>query len=268
MAGRDGVAHWASGDLYERYVGRWSRPVAQEFLAWLGAPASLDWLDVGCGTGALTDQIATSCAPGRLVGVDMSAGFLDLARQRQRPVATDFRQADAMALPFADHAFDRTVSGLMLNFVPDPPRVLAEMARVVRPGGEVALYVWDYAGKMEMMRHFWDAAAAVDPGIAAMDEARRFPLCRADALRELFQRSGALHGIETRMIDVPTVFRDFDDYWTPFLAGQGPAPGYCMSLQEDRRVKLRERLRAALPTQPDGRIDLVARALAVRGRKA
>jgi SAM-dependent methyltransferase len=152
---------WASGDLYEPFVGRWSRLVAQEFLAWLDAPARLDWLDVGCGTGALTEAVADGCAPTRLVGIDPSAGFLDFARQRLRNAA-DFRQADAQDLPFAAGDFDRVISGLVLNFVPDQPRAAAEMARVARPGGEAALYVWDYAGGMELLRHFWDAAGALD----------------------------------------------------------------------------------------------------------
>ncbi|HEX6015779.1 MAG TPA: class I SAM-dependent methyltransferase [Geminicoccaceae bacterium] len=244
MIAKDVKDRWTSGDLYERYVGRWSRPVAQEFLAWLGAPAGLDWLEVGCGTGAMTETIAESCAPGRLVGVDTSAGFLDFARQRLGPDRAEFRQADAQALPFADGAFDRVVSGLVLNFVPDQARAAAEMARVAKPGGEVALYVWDYAGKMEHMRHFWDAATALDPRGAEVDESKRFPIWRPEALRQLFQAAG-LTGVETRAIDVPTVFRDFDDYWTPFLGGQGPAPAYCASLPEDARGAARPAARDA-----------------------
>ena len=256
---------WASGDLYEPYVGRWSRPVAREFLAWLDPPAGLAWLDVGCGTGALTEAIAASCAPRRLAGVDPSAGFLDFAGRRLGSDA-ELRQGDAQDLPFAAAAFDRVVSGLVLNFVPDQPRAAAEMVRAARPGGEVALYVWDYAGKMELMRRFWDAAASLDPSGGELDEGKRFPVCRPEALRRLFEVAG-LAEVATRAIEVPTIFRDFDDCWTPFLGGQGPAPGYCMSLAEDARAKLRERLREALPARPDGSIHLVARAWAVRGRK-
>jgi SAM-dependent methyltransferase len=259
------AGHWKSGDVYEPYVGRWSRLVAREFLAWLDAPVELTWLDVGCGTGALTEAIGANCAPEHLAGVDPSAGFLDFAQRRLGPLAK-LRQGDARHLPFAASEFDRVVSGLMLNFVPDQPRAAAELARVVRPGGEVALYVWDYAGKMELMRHFWDAAAALDPHASELDEGRRFPICRPEPLRRLFEAVG-LVGVETRAIDVPTVFRDFDDYWTPFLGGQAPAPAYCMSLGEDARAKLRERLRETLPARPDGSIYLIARAWAVRGRK-
>jgi hypothetical protein len=153
-----------------------------------------------------------------------------------------------------------------VNFVPDPGRAVAEMARVARAGATVAAYVWDYAGKMELMRYFWDTAAALDPDAAERDEGRRFPLCRPEPLAALF-RGAALREVETRPIDVPTVFRDFDDYWTPFLGGQGPAPGYAMSLDEERRAALRERLRARLPIEPDGSIRLIARAWAVRGRR-
>ncbi|MDX6748544.1 methyltransferase domain-containing protein [Geminicoccaceae bacterium 1502E] len=256
---------WSSGERYEAYVGRWSRMVAAEFLSWLAAPPGLAWLDVGCGTGALSGAVARSCAPGRLAGIDPSAGFLALARE-QVPTA-ELHEGDAQALPFPDASFDRAVSGLVLNFVPDPARAVAEMARVLRPGGEAALYVWDYAGRMELMRRFWDAAAALDPAASALDEGRRSPICHPGRLRELLEEKGGLREVETRAIDVPTVFRDFDDYWSPFLGGQGPAPAYCVRLDGKAREQLRERLRASLPAAPDGSIRLLARTWAVRGRK-
>jgi SAM-dependent methyltransferase len=257
---------WTSGEIYEPYVGRWSRLVAREFLAWLDAPAGLAWLDVGCGTGALTEAVAQRCAPVRLVGIDPSPGFLDSARRRLAETGAELQEGDAQNLPFAAAAFDRVVSGLVLNFVPDKARAAAEIARVVRPGGEAALYVWDYAERMEMMRRFWDAAIALDPSARDLDEARRSPICRPEPLRALFEEAG-LADVDTRGIEVPTVFRDFDDYWSPFLGGQAPAPSYCMSLDEEARSALRERLRSTLPTQPDGRIHLIARAWGVRGRK-
>jgi SAM-dependent methyltransferase len=172
---------------------------------------------------------------------------------------------DAQALPLDAGAIDAAVSGLVLNFVPSPAAMIGEMRRVARPGGTVALYVWDYAARMELIRHFWDAAVALDPAAAPLDEGPRFPVCHPEALAVLFRQAG-LTAVETRAVDVPTVFRDFDDYWTPFLGGQGPAPGYCMGLPEARRAALRERLRARLPADADGRIALVARAWAVRGR--
>lgn len=265
MAGTGTQDHWAAGDLYERYVGRWSRLVAARFLDWLGSPPGLAWLDVGCGTGALAAAVADRCAPRRLAGADSSAAFLEVARVRLGPAGAEFHHADARALPFADAEFDRTVSALALNFVPDPARAAAEMARVTRPGGEVALYVWDYAAGMEMMRRFWDAAVALDPRGSEIDESRRFPICRPEALHELFASATPLEAISTHGLEVPTVFADFDDYWGPFLAGQGPAPAYCRSLPPDWRSALRERVRATLPAEPDGSIRLVARAWALRG---
>ena len=132
------------------------------------------------------------------------------------------------------------------------------------PEGIVAAYVWDYAGKMQLMRHFWNAAAALDPAAYDLDEGRRFPICHPEPLRELFQGAG-LHQVEVRPIDIATDFQDFDDYWSPFLGGQGPAPGYAQSLSDERRAALRERIRAGLPFALDGSIPLVARAWAVRG---
>ena len=257
-------ATWAAGDRYEPYVGRWSRRVAPEFLAWLGIPAGKRWLDVGCGTGALSQTILASAHPAEVTGIDPSEGFLAFARTRA-PQA-EFRVGDAQALPFDDYRFDAAVSGLVLNFVPDSAKAATEMRRVVRPGGTAAAYVWDYAGEMQLMRRFWDAAAAVDPAARNLDESLRFPLCRPDALRALWTTAG-LQDIQVRTIDVPTVFKDFDDYWSPFLGGQGPAPTYCMSLPEDHRKRLRQHLRDTLPIEGDGSIRLMARAFAVRGTK-
>ena len=158
------------------------------------------------------------------------------------------------------------VSGLVLNFVPDLGAALAEMLRVTRPGGVVAGYVWDYAGGMELIRRFWDAAIELDPAARGLDEGIRFPICAPGPLQRAFESAG-LAGVEVRPIDVPTVFRDFDDYWTPFLSGVGPAPGYAAALDPARRDALRERLDATLPREPDGRIALTARAWAVRGRR-
>ena len=172
-----------------------------------------------------------------------------------------------LALPFETARYDVSISGLVMNFIPEPERMIAEMVRVVRDGGTVALYVWDYAGGMQMLRYFWQAAAALDPAAAALDEGRLFPTARPQTLERLFQ-AAALRDVQVRPIIVPTEFRDFDDFWTPFLGGQGPAPSYCAALSEDRQAALRERLRAMLPSALDGSIPLFARAWAVRGQKA
>src|SRR6478735_5096126 len=147
---------WASGNAYEPYVGRWSRLVAREFVDWLDVAPGRRWLDIGCGTGALSRTILERAAPQALMGIDPSEGFI------------------AHSLPAADRAFDVAVAGLVINFVPDMARAAAEMARVTRPGGTVAAYVWDYSGEMQMMRRFWDAAVALDPAALDKDEGRRF----------------------------------------------------------------------------------------------
>jgi len=255
---------WTSGSPYEAYVGRWSRLVAPELLAWLAVPSGGRWLDVGCGTGVLSGAIARHSDPSMLVGIDASDGFLEYAREHVGDGRATFRVADAEALPFEDACFDAVVSGLVLNFIPSPERALAEMVRVARPGGTVAAYVWDYAEGMQLMRHFWDAAAALDPDARELDEGRRFPICRPGPLEQLFEHAG-LEAVAVRSIDVPTVFRDFDDYWSPFLGAQGPAPSYAASLDERRRDALRERIRAGLPAMADGSIHLIARAWASRG---
>jgi SAM-dependent methyltransferase len=257
--------NWAAGDLYEPYVGRWSRLAANDFLQWLALPAQLDWLDVGCGTGALTQTILQQMQPRSVKGIDPSAGFVDYAKGHTSDPRVTFDVADAQSLPVQSARFDVAASGLVLNFVPKPSLATQEMTRVVRAGGTVAAYVWDYAGKMELMRYFWDATITLDPGASNLVESTRFPMCQPPALTSLFQDAG-LHDVRTQMIDVPTTFKDFGDYWKPFLGGQGPAPAYAMSLTEERRNALRDRIRATLPIASDGSIPLMARAWAVRGR--
>lgn len=257
---------WAAGDLYDPYVGRWSRRVASVFLDWLSIPERKDWLDVGCGTGALSQTIVQQADPNSVIGLDSSPGYVEYVKARIASPRARFEVGDAQALPMDAASLDAAVAGLVLNFVPQPPRVVAEMARVVRREGTVAAYVWDYAGKMELMRYFWDAAVALDPGAAELDEGRRFPMCEPDPLAALFAHAG-LSEVEVQPIDVSTDFLDFDDYWSPFLGGQGPAPGYAVSLSDERRAVLKERLRSELPLAEDGSIHLIARAWAARGRK-
>lgn len=257
---------WDRGDPYERYVGRWSRRVAPLFLDWLDIPAGRRWLDVGCGTGALCAAILDDCAPAALVGVEPSEGFLEVARRRLGSRAT-LLPGNAAALALAPSSVDVAVSGLVLNFIPDLPAALAEMTRVTTPDGTIAAYVWDYAGKMDLMRVFWDTAVELDPAIASMDEGTRFPICRPDALVAAFATAG-LAAVDTVAIDIPTAFADFDDYWRPFLGGQGPAPAYAVALDDDARDRLHERLRGRLAQWPGGLQAMSARAWAVRARVA
>jgi SAM-dependent methyltransferase len=255
---------WERGNPYEQYVGRWSRQVAPLFLSWLGVPAGRRWLDVGCGTGALCAAIADCCAPLSVAGVEPSEGFLKTAKENLAGRAALY-QGSATAIPLGDASVDVVVSGLVLNFVPDQPAALLEMARVTGKGGTIAAYVWDYAGRMELMRFFWNAAVELDPNAATLDEGARFPLCRPEALEKLFASAG-LKEIEVKPIDIPTSFTDFDDYWQPFLGGQGPAPAYAMSLDETARARLRDHMRERVPTEEDGSVSLTARAWAARAR--
>jgi SAM-dependent methyltransferase len=233
-------------------------------LDWLDIPRGSQWLDLGCGTGALSQFILQLAEPARIKGIDRSEGFVNFAREYVQDDRAHFEVGDAEALTDDSETFDAVVSGLVLNFMPHPERALSEMRRVTQVGGVVAVYVWDYAEGMQLIRHFFDAAIALDPGAIEHDEGPRFPICDPDALRQLFESTG-LQDVEVHPIEVPTIFRDFDDYWSPFLAGVGPAPSYAMSLSEERRVALRERIRAGLPFNSDGSVSLVARAWAARG---
>jgi SAM-dependent methyltransferase len=257
---------WAVGEHYEPFIGRWSRLIAVKFLAWISAGVGSRWLDVGCGTGALSETILQHASPSSVVGIDQSPDFADYATRNIRDARCTFKAHDAESLPFENNSFDSVVSGLVLNFIPHPDRAVQEMVRVTRPGGILAAYVWDYAGKMEYLRHFWDAAAEIDPSAPALDEGVRFPLCHPERLKDLFEASG-LRQIAVQAIDADMLFRDFDDFWIPFLGGQGPAPGFVKSLTAERRDALRELLRTALPAASDGAIRMIARAWAVKGLK-
>ena len=257
---------WASGDSYEPYIGRWSRLVAQEFIQWLAVPPRSRWLDAGSGTGALTQTILEMTTPKKVKGIDRSESYVDFVRTQVDHPDAEFEVGNAQSLPIDSRAFDAAVSGLVLNFVPHPHQMISEMVRVVGDGGVVALYVWDYAGKMQMLRHFWNAAVALDPAARELDEGRRFSICNPDSLNELFQ-NGGLSQVQVRAIDISADFKNFDDYWSPFLGGQGPAPGYVMSLSERRRAQLRERIYNSLPFALDGTISLMMRAWAAKGIK-
>ena len=255
---------WLAGDAYEAYMGRWSRRLAGVFLEWLQPAQSANWLELGCGTGALTSTIFDLCEPASIIACDQSAPFVEHARAHLADARVSFVVAGSEALPHRDGGFDVAVSGLVLNFLPNPAETVASLRERLRRGGTVAAYVWDYAHGMEFLRLFWDEAAALDPGAVALDEGKRFPLCEAPPLASLF-RSGGLAQVETRALEIPTDFATFDDYWMPFLKGTGPAPSYVASLDAHDRDVLRERLERRLPVGRDGRVSLRARAWAVRG---
>lgn len=192
---------WTDGDGYEMYVGRWSRKTGLGFLSWLGLPAGLRWLDLGCGTGALTAQILETCGPKSVVGVEPSEGFLTRARDMNSDPRVRFLQGSGDEIPLDAAAVDCAVSGLVLNFIPDKQRAMAELIRCVADGGTVAAYVWDYAGHVQFMRYFWDAAVALDPGAREKDEGDRFPICHPKALEALFSSSG-LRDVSAAPIDI------------------------------------------------------------------
>jgi len=248
-------------------MGRWSRLLAAAVTDWLEPAPGLRWVDVGCGTGALSQTLLATTAPRSVLGIDPTAAYVASAEATTADERAAFRVGDATALPLADMTVDEVVTGLVLNFVPDPVAAAREMRRVLVPGGRATAYVWDYADGMRMLRHFWDAAVAEDPAAADTDEGARFPLCHPGPLADCL----ALAGFEVeaaRPIEIDTPFRDFDDYWQPFLGGQGPAPGYFAALTDGAKDRLRDRLRTDLPANSDGTIPLTARAWAISGRNA
>lgn len=254
---------WTDGDAYERFMGRWSALLAQRLVEWLEPVAGAHWVDVGSGTGALTEAVLHAAAPAGVVAVDPSPAFTAYATARFDDDRVTVRTGDAEALPVDSRAADYVVAGLVLNFVADPERAVGEMARVAKPGGTVACTVWDYAEGMQMLRVFWDAATALDPRAAALDEAR-FAVCRPDPLARVFTAAG-LQDVQVGELTVPTVFAGVDDFWQPFLGGQGAVAGYVAGLDDGARDALAGEVRRRLTVADDGRVRLTAKAWAARG---
>jgi SAM-dependent methyltransferase len=251
---------------YERLIGRLSRAVAREFVDWLDSPPQQAWLDVGCGTGALSAAIAERARPARVVGMDPDPGAVDAARQALGDGRLEFRIGSDEQLPEGPAAWDYAVSGLVLNLVPDPARMLGEMMRVVKPGGTVAAYVWDFAGRMQVLRYFWDVAVALDPAAESRDQGRLYPLCRPHRLRALFEDAG-LKAVAVRTIEVPAHYSAFADYWQAIETGQGRPSDYVATLDHGQRGRLRDALERHLPQEPGGSIRLTAKAWAIAGHR-
>ena len=259
---QDGM--FSAGDAYERFMGRWSRELAPLLVTFVGVRDGNAVLDVGSGTGALTAAVAAVAPSSRIIGIDPAAPYVAFARARHPTDLVRFEVGDARQLQFANGSFDRTLSLLVLNFIPDPAKALDEMIRVTRPGGTVAAAVWDYGRGMEMLRVFWDEAIALSPAMDARDE-RHMPLSRKGELAALW-RAHALQDVVEKTLTIQTRFVSFDDYWSPFLEKQGPAGEYVASLPAGERDQLRLRLRRRLLGDgPDRPIVLAARAWAVRG---
>ena len=247
---------FSASDGYERFMGRWSRRLAPLFVTFAGITEGDRVLDVGSGTGGLS-AAAAAIESVQVTGIERSAAYVAYAREH---VDGRFEVGDALALPFSDDAFDRALSMLVLNFVPDPAAALQQMIRVTRPCGVVAAAVWDYGDGMQMLRTFWDAAVALDPDAAPRDE-RHMPLCTHGALAELWRAHG-LQDVDEQPLTIEMKFASFDDYWQPFLCGQGPAGVYVSSLAESARHALESRLHERLG---DTGFRLEARAWAVSG---
>lgn len=252
------------GESYDVFMGRWSRLLAPLFVQFAGVRDGDDILDVGSGTGALAVAVTTVAPSSRVVGIDRSEPYVAAARARHHENRVRFEVGDAQHLQFGDASFDRTLSLLILNFIPDPGKALGEMIRVTRPGGTIAAAVWDYGEGMEMLRMFWDEAVALVPDADAKDE-RHMPLCRGGELATLW-RAYRLENVSDSPLRVETRFSSFEDYWSAFLLRQGPAGVYVASLSVPDADCLRLNLRRRLVGDgPDHPIALQARAWAVRG---
>lgn len=258
---------WTNTNAYEAIMGRWSSPAARAALEWLAMPPGLAWLDVGCGTGALTRAILALTDPREVLGVDPSTEFLALAAKQLPQEQVRFAVGNAHSLPAEDGSFDVTISGLVLSFVQDPQTAIVEMARVVRRGGAVCSYVWDVEDERQFTRPFWKAALEVDPAVSDWDPRTQFFVRGVEELAALWRTAG-LHDVTGDSITMPIVFRDFDDYWQPcLLDGTTPIQRYARSLGADQQLALAQRLRAVLPTAADGSISLLGRLSIVRGSK-
>jgi len=245
-------------------MGNWSRQIAKLFLAWLSPTPRSHWLELGCGTGALTQAICALADPASIAACDPSPGFIAFARESNPGCTATFITADSESLPEREGGFDFAVSGLVLNFLPQPLLSLRSMKEKLRVGGVLAAYVWDYQDGMELLRVFWEEAVGLDPSASRLAERHRFPITQPKPLTELFIQAG-LASIDVKPFQMLMVFDDFDAYWSPFLGGAGPAPAYVHSLTQEARSQLKDRLKLRNPPSSDGAIRLPARAFGIRG---
>ena len=253
---------FTDGEVYERLMGRWSRLVGEQFLDWLDLPKGVRWLDVGCGNGAFTEELISRCSPATVIAIDPSDDQLAYARTRPGAKMAGFQVGDAQKIPFDDGSFDVAIMALVLSFLPDPAKAVAEMARVVRPGGWVATYMWDLPG----------GGAPVTPIYAAVKSLGSAPPLpprpgdsRQDAMKELWKKAG-LEAIDTRVIRISVAFADFDDFWNSNTVPVGPQGKLIQAMSPSAREQLRTRLREHLPVASDGRIVYKSFANAVKGR--
>jgi ubiquinone/menaquinone biosynthesis C-methylase UbiE len=257
----EGEKFFTDGEAYEKRMGRWSRIVGEAFLDWLDLPKGLRWIDVGCGNGAFTEVLISRCGPSAVSGIDPSEGQLNYARTRSSAKLAEFRVGDAQALPYQDRSFDAAAMALAISFVPDPVKAAAEMARVVKPGGLVATYMWDLPGGgipiQPMFRALKSLGIAVSvPGIE---------VSREDKMRAVWEKAG-LQSIDTRVIRIPVSYAGFNDFWQSYSVPEGPSGVAIRKMSTPQIEQLKTTLRKDLPTDSDGHIAYEAFANAVRGR--
>jgi ubiquinone/menaquinone biosynthesis C-methylase UbiE len=254
---------FTDGAAYERLMGRWSRAVGDIFLEWIEAPTNLRWLDVGCGTGVFTEKVIRDCAPTAVTGIDPSPEQLAFAQDRAGLSSAEFRVGDAQAMPFADDSFDAAVMALVIHFVPDPAKAVAEMSRVLRPGGWAASYVWDYTkgGSPTAPLAAAMKAMGLETPAPPSPHATSVP-----ALEELWRTAG-FGQIATRSIDIAVEFTDFDEFWGSMTVPVGPAGKAIAEMSPDSRERLRKVLQERTPLTADGRVVYEARANAIKGWK-
>lgn len=257
----EGQNFFTDGAAYERMMGRWSALAGEIFLGWLAQPKGLRWLDVGCGTGAFTELIVANCAPAEVQALDPSAAQIAYARTRPAATLAQFRQGDAQALPFADDSFDVAIMALVINFVPDPAKAVAEMARIVRPGGWVATYMWDVTAGGSPNEPISAALRSMD---IVYTMAPSIGVSRQDNMRALWEQAG-LESIDTRVIDVPITYSNFDDFWESNSV-VGPTGQAIREMSPSAREQFKTYLQEQLPKDPEGRISYAAHANAVRGQ--
>jgi SAM-dependent methyltransferase len=254
---------WSGGEAYHRLMGRWSRRLAPLLIEFAKVQERDRVLDVGCGPGSLTGALLERTRS-EVVAVDPASTYIEYARQQFASPQARFQVGDAQSLSFADAIFDRCLSLLVLNFVPDARRTVSEMCRVTRPGGTVAAAVWDYEKGMEMLRILWDTAVALDPAAESRHE-RNMPYCRQGELGVLWSKCG-LQQVEETPLVITLEFSSFQDYWLPFINGPGPSGSYVSGLAPESQRALQDRLQDILLGGPGDRpFTLRARAWAVRG---
>ena len=252
-------------EAYHKLMGRWSERLAPQLIKFADVQDGNRVLDVGTGTGSVALAVSAAIKGGEIVGADPALAYVEHAKSRSTDPRLHFQVADAMNLPFSPNSFDRCLSCLVLNFVPDTQKAVSEMCRVARPEGMLAACIWDYGDGMEMLRIFWDAVVALDPAAESRDE-RHMPYCRKGELRDLWEVAG-LHQVEEIALMIPFDFSSFDDFWQPFLTGQGPSGSYAANLAPDKRDRLRGYLRERLlGDRSDCAFTLKGRAWAVKGQ--